>query len=110
MNDLNSIIFEGKASQIKSMSEMGITFTIFSVTSKRFIKVDDETMPIPEETTARVRTGGRLAESCAKMLHDGKGVRVVGRLAMHGDRIVIVAEHVEFKPVTKQIFEEEKTV
>jgi single-strand DNA-binding protein len=49
-----------------------------------------------------------LAETCGKNLKKGRGVRVVGRLKQdrwkdqggkNHERVKIVAEHVEFKPV-----------
>lgn len=48
---------------------------------------------------------GKLADICLERLHQGRRIRVIGRLIQHGDspgRLVIRAEHVEFeKPIRK---------
>jgi single-strand DNA-binding protein len=43
----------------------------------------------------------RLAEVCAEYVKKGRGVRVVGRLKQDAEKVVIEAEHVEFKPLKK---------
>ena len=54
-----------------------------------------------------VDTWGTLAETCGKYLRKGRGVRVVGRLRQDRwqgedekprERMIVVAEHVEFYP------------
>ena len=56
-------------------------------------------------------TWGKLATVCAKHLTKGRGVRVIGRLKQERwednegnarSKVVIVAEHVEFKPTRKE--------
>ena len=58
-----------------------------------------------------VETWAKLASSCSTYLEKGRGVRVVGRLKQERwtgtdekkhERIVVVAEHVEFKPQTNK--------
>jgi single-strand DNA-binding protein len=58
-----------------------------------------------------VSTWTRLAEVCGEYLKKGRGVRVVGRLKQDRwtdadgkphSRVLIVAEHVEFKPQLKK--------
>jgi single-strand DNA-binding protein len=53
-----------------------------------------------------IQAWGALAKSCLSYLHKGRGVRVVGRLRQerwtdkdggNRERILVVAEHVEFK-------------
>jgi single-strand DNA-binding protein len=56
-----------------------------------------------------VESWGKLAETVADTGHKGRGVRVVGRLKQNRwtdqegrnqSRIVIVAEHIEFRPAS----------
>ena len=67
-----------------------------------------------------VQVWGGLAEGCLNYLKKGRGVRVVGRLRQerwedkeggNREKIIVVAEHVEFKPEGKnksaEISEEE---
>ena len=60
-----------------------------------------------------VETWAKLASSCSSYLEKGRGVRVVGRLKQERwtgtdekkhERIVVVAEHVEFKPQTNKTY------
>ncbi len=75
------------------------------VACNRSYKVEDERQEHVSffETT----TWGKLATTCAEYLTKGRGVRVVGRLERErwkdGEgnpraRVVVIAEHVEFKP------------
>ena len=98
MNNLNSILLEGilekepqllTAPQGKSLC----TFTLSSIHSYgTFEKRETET------SSFDIETHGRLAEVCGDYLRAGRGVRVVGRLKQRDSRVLIVAEHVEFKP------------
>ena len=80
----------------------------FALASNRFFKQDDETQK--EVSYFDVTTWSRLAEVCGEYLKKGRGVRVVGRLKQDRwtgpegqarSKVMIVAEHVEFKPNLK---------
>jgi len=89
MNNLNSILVEGKLPSDPQASEGR---TLFYVLSVRYDKAQFY------ETLVPVKTTGRLAEVCADYLKAGRGVRVVGRLAQDNTELYVHAEHVEFKP------------
>lgn len=111
MRDMNSIILEGNLTRDPEYRETpkGTPVCMFSVASNRYYKVDDE--PRQEVSFFNVETWARVAESCNEYLKKGRGVRVVGRLkqdrwvnqeGQNCDRIKIVAEHVDFKPLFKK--------
>ena len=111
MNDLNSIIIEGVLIGQPMMETLpsGIIETVFKLSSKRY--VTKETIRTQIETRVYIRTFGRLAETCCQYLHEGKGVRVVGRIQTGitpslAHRLEVIGEHVEFK--TKPKIEEGK--
>ena len=81
----------------------------FTVACNRSFKQDDQLQK--EVSFFDVSTWTRLAEVCGEYLKKGRGVRVVGRLKQDRwtdadgkphSRILIVAEHVEFKPQIKK--------
>ena len=80
----------------------------FALASNRYFKQDEETQK--EVSYFDITTWSRLAEVCGEYLKKGRGVRVVGRLKQDRwtdadgkvrSKILIVAEHVEFKPQLK---------
>jgi single-strand DNA-binding protein len=85
----------------------GTPICSFSVATNRFFKGDDG---IEKEVSFfDVEAWGLLAENCNALGKKGRGVRLIGRLKQErwdkdGDRrskVVIVAEHVEWKPEKK---------
>jgi len=111
MNNLNSVLIEGNIvadPELQTTSE-GKSICMFSVASDRFSKKGEE---IEKETSFfDIVSYSRLAESCADLGKKGRGVRAVGRLKQDRwtdpfngqamSRIVIIAEHVEFRPEFK---------
>ncbi len=108
MNSLNSILVEGNITRDPELKKTpkGTSVCAFSVASNRYFRQDDETQN--EVSFFNVETWGTLAEVCVEHLRKGRGVRIVGRLKQdrwadqegkNHERIKIVAEHVEFKPV-----------
>jgi single-strand DNA-binding protein len=86
--------------------EKPTAFCSFSVASYRFFKT--ETGIEKETSIFEVEVFGKLVESCQNLGKKGRGVRVVGRLrqkkwtdakGMEQSNIVIVAEHIEFRPL-----------
>jgi single-stranded DNA-binding protein len=98
MNNLNSVLLEGTLVTEPEISytEKGAPMTVYDILSKRFYKQDDEIKV--QETTVHIVTRNRQAEVNKKYLSNGRGVRVVGRIASNGTGPYIEAEHVEFKP------------
>ncbi len=108
MNNLNSILIEGNLVRdpVFRSTPKGTSVCTFSLASNRFYKQDSETEK--EVSFFEVETWSKLAESCRNFGSKGRGVRVVGRLKQQRwndtegkpqSKIMIVAEHVEFKPV-----------
>lgn len=90
MNMLNSVIFEGTL--IDDPADDGDGITIFFAES-----TNTATGNVNMEITAL----GKLGATCLEVLKAGRGIRVVGCLASYQNAIIIKAEHVEFKPLTK---------
>jgi single-strand DNA-binding protein len=111
MNNLNSILIEGNLVKDPELSytAKGTAVCKFSVACNRAFKQDDQLQK--EVSFFDVSTWTRLAEVCGEYLKKGRGVRVVGRLKQDRwtdpdgkphSRVLIVAEHVEFKPQLKK--------
>ena len=92
-----------------SYTPKGTAVCKFTVACNRAFKQDDQLQK--EVSFFDVSTWTRLAEVCAEYLKKGRGVRVVGRLKQDKwtdadgkphSRVLIVAEHVEFKPQIKK--------
>lgn len=50
-----------------------------------------------EESIFEIECWGNLAEIIAKYSKTKKGVRIVGRLRQKENKVVVIAEHLEFK-------------
>lgn len=107
MNNLNSILIEGNLVRDPELkyTPKGAAVCTFALASNRYWKQDDEVQQ--EVSYFDVSTWNRQAEVCGEYLKKGRGVRVVGRLKQDRwtdpdgktrSRVLIVAEHVEFKP------------
>jgi single-strand DNA-binding protein len=117
MNNLNSILVEGNLVKDPELSytSKGTAVCKFTVACNRAYKQDDQLQK--EVSFFDVSTWTRLAEVCGEYLKKGRGVRVVGRLKQDRwtdtdgkphSRVLIVAEHVEFKPQLHKEGEGEK--
>ena len=110
MNNLNSLLIEGnlvKDPESKTMAK-GTLLCTFSIASNRYFRQDGKMQN--EVSYFDVESWSKLAESCRNQGRKGRGVRVVGRLKQERwqgsggkpcSRIVILAEHVEFRPEFK---------
>jgi single-strand DNA-binding protein len=108
VNCLNSILLEGnlvKDPESKTLST-GSQVCNFTVASDRFYRQNDS--PEKEVSYFDVEAWSKLGLACSQNLKKGRGVRVVGRLKQDRwtdgegkarSRVMIVAEHVEFKPI-----------
>ncbi|GHV32463.1 single-stranded DNA-binding protein 2 [Spirochaetia bacterium] len=111
MNNLNSIIIEGNLVRdpLFRFTPKGTPVCTFSIASNRFYKQD--TGVAEEVSYFDVTTWTKLAESCSTLGHKGRGVKVVGRLKQDRwqdpegkshSKVMVVAEHVEFRPEFKR--------
>jgi single-strand DNA-binding protein len=107
MNNLNSTLIEGNMVRdpLFRQNTSGTWITTFCVASCRYYK--NGGILEKEVCFFDIESVGKLAESCAKIGRKGKGVRVVGRLRQDRwdgsdgkphSRVIIAAEHVEFRP------------
>jgi len=111
MNNLNSILIEGnlvRDAEYKTTPK-GTAICKFPIASNRYYKQD---FGMEKEVSFfDVESWGKLADSVNKLGKKGRGVRVVGRLKQERwqgsegkamARVIIVAEHVEFRPEFKK--------
>lgn len=109
MNSLNSILIEGKVHRDAVLSETpkGSKVLAFKINSYRYFRQADDEIE-EEQSYFDIEAWGKLAESGAKQLLMGRGVRIVGRLkedrwtdnegkAMRN--VKVIAEHIEYKPI-----------
>jgi single-strand DNA-binding protein len=111
VNALNSILLEGNLTrdpESKTLST-GTQVCNFSMASDRYYRQNDNTEK--EVSYFDVEAWAKLGLACSQNLKKGRGVRVVGRLKQDRwldpegkskSRVIIVAEHVEFKPQKKE--------
>jgi single-strand DNA-binding protein len=108
VNSLNSILLEGNLTRDPETKTLatGTQVCNFSIASDRFYRQNESTEK--EVSYFDVEAWARLGLACAENLRKGRGVRVVGRLKQDRwndtegkprSRVMIVAEHVEFKPI-----------
>jgi hypothetical protein len=101
MNHLNSILLEGTVSGKPDVAGKGkakrCTFALSSLRRDRLKGVKTET-----RVGVMIRAAN-LVEAAIKNAHDGRGVRVVGRIANTeaGGGVYIEADHVEYRPEPK---------
>jgi single-strand DNA-binding protein len=110
MNNLNSVLIEGHLTAAPRLkyTPAGTPVSSFSIGVNRYWKKDDDYQQ--EASFFEIESWGKLAETVASQLKKGRGVRVVGRLKQDRwekdgnsfQKIKVVAEHIEFKPITKQ--------
>ena len=93
MNDLNSVLIEGKVVGIKELSPEKIRFTI---SSQRFHKEPGDSEIKKEVHFFDIAGKGRLALFCENLKPDTR-VRIVGRMIQKDNMVLILAEHIEIK-------------
>ena len=105
MNMLNSIILEGVVEgEVTSTMSCGLTMATMPISVKRKYR-DKNGNECGETSYFDVEMYGNLAVSVSKNAEKGKGVRVIGRLKQKRweengklqSKIVVIAEHVEYK-------------
>ena len=107
MNDLNSILIEGNLAQEPKYrtTPRGTPLCTFPIATNRFYRQDEGTEK--ETSFFNIEAWAKHADICNNHGKKGRGVRIVGRLKQDRwqdsegkaqSKIVIIAEHVEFRP------------
>jgi single-strand DNA-binding protein len=98
MNALNNLILEGKITKDVELSilENGCKVARTTISYTRSYKNASEEI-IKEENFFENTCYGVMAEIFAKLGKVGRGIRIVGRLTQEGEKVVILAEHIEYK-------------
>jgi single-strand DNA-binding protein len=107
MNDLNSLLIEGRLVRdpLSRQTGEGTPVYSFSIASDRYYKAGEGAQK--ETSFIDIESWGRVAEAVREDGRKGRAVRVTGRLkqerwtAADGagrSRVVVVAAHVEFRP------------
>lgn len=110
MNMLNSLILEG---EVTRGLERHPDYDDFEVETTRYYKKEDETLG-EEKSTFTVEVYGAMLkyEPFKRNVYEGRGVRIVGRLKQRRwkdekgkefSRVVVIAEHIEYKPHVKKL-------
>ena len=111
MNNLNSVLIEGTLTRDAAFrnTSKGTAVCNLSLACNRYFRQDSGLEK--EVSFFDVEAWSRVAENCRDKGSKGRGVRVVGRLKQERwngadgkarSRVVIVAEHVEFRPELKK--------
>lgn len=109
MNHLNQLIIEGNALD-KAVFNEDAKVATFAITVERTFKNSNGEI-VKEVSNIDVKTFDKIAERVAKEITKGRGVRIVGRLKQeqwtdsddkHCSKIVVIADHVEPKPIVKK--------
>lgn len=102
MNNLNSILLEGTVSGKPGVNGRGETKRCsFVVSSLRYLREEGKV----KERETRVWIiihNPNMVKAAIENAYDGRGMRVVGRIADDGEGIYIEAEHVEYRPEFKK--------
>jgi single-strand DNA-binding protein len=110
MNDLNHYLVEGNLVRDPTLrfTPNGTAICSFSVATNRFFKGTTE---IEKEVSFfDIEAWGNLGETCNNLGKKGRGVRLIGRLKQerwdakdgsHRSKVVVIAEHVEWRPEKK---------
>jgi single-stranded DNA-binding protein len=105
MNDLNSILIEGKINgEMEKKIVDEVTVCDFWIASNRFVNTEKET------SFFKIEAIGKLAETVFRNGRNERGIRIVGRLKqnylenreLHCE-VTIIPEHIEFRPNFKDI-------
>lgn len=102
MNGLNQIILEG---EVADVGEMKNYLSVIISAERTYKNQDNE--EITETSNFEIECWGNLAKYSESKMTIGKEIRIVGRLKQkfwkeennEYSKIVIIAEHIEFRPV-----------
>ena len=105
MNNLNSVLIEGELKTDVAVDTSEPKVVMFTIASKQSYKSNEGNAE--EVNYLDIEATGKLAKYCLDKAHQGRWVRVVGRLKQERwndaegkehSKVSIVAEHVEFRP------------
>jgi single-strand DNA-binding protein len=111
MTQINSILIEGVLADdpVFRKTKEGMSLCTFILSSSTSYRQDSGLEK--EVGFFDVLARAKVAENCQKLGYKGRGVRVVGHIKQEWvkrlvgeshSKVVIVAEHVEFRPETKK--------
>jgi single-strand DNA-binding protein len=111
VNDLNSILIEGELIKdaVHDKTPKDIMACTFTIASTRCYK--SKTGLEKETGYFEIQVFGKLAEASHNLAHQGRRVRVVGRIKQNRwndiylkphSKMVIVAEHIEYRPAFQE--------
>lgn len=95
MNNLNSVIVEGKV----SLNNFDIRNSVCHIqiqVSRKYKNIDGEW--VEEIISIPAKSFGRLAEIMNQKLELSSKIRIVGRLSKNADTLFILVEHFEIQP------------
>ena len=105
MNMLNSLIIEGTVEEVKKSAAIStVSMTIKSIRNYK----DSDGNVQDEISYFDIECYGNLADAVEKCAEKDRGVRIIGRLKQKRwtdasgkicSKIVVIAEHIEFKPM-----------
>lgn len=99
MNMLNSIILEGNVVSKPTLTVLAPQKVKTVLKLKVFRNArDEEGKEIEVKYTFPVVVYGLLAEKTVTYSEKGRGLRIVGRLVKEKNKILVLAEHIEWKP------------
>lgn len=112
MNPINSLIVEGNLTRDPEFKETSGGYKVcnLSIAVNRSYK-NSEGKKVDEVSYFDIEAFGTLAQNCARYCEKGRGIRVVGRIKQNRwtnqdgkptGKVLIVAEHIEFKPKFNQ--------
>lgn len=96
MNHLNSVLLEGVVQEgIETWaSPHGLPYCSFKIESVRF----RGSAPV-EKPVFDIVTCNKLAEDTTAKISTGRQVRIVGRLAIDAGKVIVNADHIEYKAI-----------
>lgn len=111
MNNINNLIIEGNITEKPKLETLcnGVKFCSVNIAVSRYY--ENSSGDFEEEVSYfDIFAYGKIAEICSNECEKGRGIRVVGRLRQEKwtddtgkahSKIVVVAEHIEFRPLIK---------
>ena len=111
MNQLNSVMLEGNLTRDVEVKDFVAGFKVaqFTIAANRTYKNSNGEL-VDEVSYFDIKAYGNMAEMFSDKLKKGRGVRIVGRLKQERwkdkngkacSKVVVIAEHIEVKPLTE---------
>lgn len=119
MNNLNSVLLEGNLTRdpLFKSTPKGTSVCNLSLATNRYFR--NEGNFEKEVSFFEIEAWGKLADSALANGKKGRGIRVVGRLLQNRwtdnegknrSRVVLVAEHIEYKPVFEKTVKDNEPI